>query len=85
MAGAMCAGGGIISYSTPSMRYRILNSSSNGSKWMSEALSLIACSSTRLISLRTGLESAASLRLSEVDRLAAALEVLQRVVGVRAR
>ncbi len=32
MAMAMCRGGGTISYSTPSMRYRILNSVSNGSK-----------------------------------------------------
>ena len=39
IAGARCRGGGTISYITPSTRYRILNSSSNGSKWMSDALS----------------------------------------------
>jgi hypothetical protein len=55
---ARCFGGGTISYSTPSMRYRILNSFSNGSKWMSDALSLIACSSTRFSSFTTLLSPA---------------------------
>ena len=60
IAGPRCCGGGTISYSTPSMRYRILNSFSNGSKWMSLARSRIACSSTRFSSLMTWLSSAAS-------------------------
>jgi len=45
-ATAMLLGGGTISYRTPSIRYRILNSSSNGSKWISDALSRIACKRT---------------------------------------
>ena len=60
MALARCRGGGTISYRTPSARTRILNSSSNGSKWMSLAWSLIARSSTMLSSLRTGAAEAIS-------------------------
>ena len=37
IAFARCRGGGTISNSTPSARTRILNSSSNGSRWMSLA------------------------------------------------
>ena len=58
MAKARWRGGGTISYSTPSALMRMRNSSSNGSKWMSLAWSLIASSSTMLSSLRTGALSA---------------------------
>ncbi len=60
IAGARCRGGGTSSYRMPSTRYRILYSSSNGSKWMSDALSLIASSSTMFRSFRTGAASAIS-------------------------
>ena len=60
MAFARCRGGGTISYSTPSARTRILNSSSNGSKWISLAWSLMASSITMLSSLRIGCVSASS-------------------------
>ena len=67
MAVARWRGGGTISYSTPSHLYRILYSSSNGSKWMSEAWSRMAISRTMLMSLRTGAELAISVEVVEVD------------------
>ncbi len=60
MALARWRGGGTISYSTPSQRIRILYSSSNGSKWMSDALSLMPIRKIMLMSLRTGASLASS-------------------------
>ena len=72
MAKARCRGGGTISYSTPSALMRMRNSSSNGSKWMSLAWSLMASSSTMFSSLRTGALSARASALGQVERAVAA-------------
>ena len=66
MAASMGLGGAIMSWSTPSIRYRTWKASSPGSRWMSDARLAIASARTRLTRRTTG-ASAPSASSSEMS------------------
>ena len=58
MAGSICFGGFIMSWSTPSIRYRTRKTFSYGSRWMSEARFRMASAMIRLTKRIVGASSA---------------------------